>query len=103
MSKENKEKGKGWYEEKDPLLDKARRHHEVATKKEFEKHGFTGATTIVPAAKIEDEENIVSLRFNIEEKDITEFTEANEEYMERNDVVIETEAEGDSVIVSTAE
>lgn len=99
MSKENKEKGKGWWEKPDPLTNKAPIHKEVASRKEFEKQGFTGATAIVPSAKTEDEENIVSLHFNIEEKDISEFTKANEEYMEKNDIVIETEAEDNDITV----
>jgi hypothetical protein len=97
MSKESK--GKGWFEDKNPLTDKAPVHQEVARKKEFEKQGFTGATTIAPSMTVKDDENVVSLHFNIEEKDIPKFTEANKEYMEKNDVVIETETEGTKTTV----
>ncbi len=102
MKEENKEKGKGWHEKIDQMCigkdgePKARKHHEVALRKEFEKQGFTGATKISP------KEDIISVSFNVEKKDIPEFNKATEEFMEENDIEVETEAKGDKVNVKIA-
>ncbi len=94
ISRMNRERNKGWFEDKDPLTNKAPVHQEVAQKNEFEKHGFSGATKISP-----HKENIISIRFNVEKKDIPEFNKATEEFMEENDISVETEAKGDKVTV----
>ena len=96
----NRETNRGWYEDEDPLLGKAKRHHEVAVKKEFEKQGFTGATAIVPSkSKDKEDKNIISICFTFKEKDRDKFDEATEEFMNENDVEVETEAKGDKVTV----
>jgi hypothetical protein len=94
VSRMNREKNKGWFEDKDPLTNKAPIHHEVAVKKEFEKHGFSGATKISP-----QKENIISVSFNVEKKDLPEFNKATEKFMEENDISVETETKGDKVTV----
>ncbi len=91
---QSKDKNKGWYEDEDPLLGKAKRHHEVAMKKEFEKHGFTDATQISP-----HEDDIISVCFNVEKKDLPEFNKATKKFMEENDISVETEAKGDKITV----
>ncbi len=99
MKEETKEKGKGWHEKIDQMCigkdgePKARKHHEVALRKEFEKQGFTGATKISP------KEDIISVRFNVEKKDIPEFNKATKKFMQENNVEVETEAKGDKVTV----
>jgi hypothetical protein len=105
MSKENKEiKGKGWYEDKNPLTDKAPVHREVARKKEFEKQGFTGATAIVPHAELEyraDEINkdTVTLNFNVPEKEFPEFVKLSKEFTEQTGVDVRVESERDNAVV----
>ncbi len=93
-SRMNREKNKGWFEDKDPLTEKAPIHQEVARKKEFEKHGFTGATQISP-----HKEDIISVCLAIKEKDRSKFNEATGNFMKENDIVVETEAKGDKVTV----
>ncbi len=90
----NREKNKGWFEDKDPLTDKAPVHQEVAQKKEFEKNGFSGATKISP-----HKEDIISVRLAVNEKDRSKFNEATENFIKESDVVVETEAKGDKVTV----
>jgi hypothetical protein len=105
MSKENKEiKGKGWYEDPDPLLGKAKQHYEVSAKKEFEKQGFTGATAIVPHAELEDRadeinKDTVTLNFNVPEKDFPDFVKLSKEFTEQTGVDVRVESKDDSAVV----
>ncbi len=104
MSKENKEKGKGWFEDKNPLTDKAPIHQEVARKKEFEKQGFTGATTIAPHAELEDSadeinKDTVTLNFNVPEEEFEGFVTLSKEFTKKTGVDVRVESEGDNAVV----
>jgi hypothetical protein len=105
MSKESK--GKGWFEDKDPLTDKAPVHREVARKKEFDKQGFTGTTTIVPHAEPEDstdemDKETVTLNFNVPEKEFPEFVKLSKEFAEQTGVDVRVEPESDNAVVKIA-
>jgi hypothetical protein len=108
MSKENKEiKGKGWFEDKNPLTDKAPVHQEVARKKEFEKQGFTGSTAIVPHAELEDSadelnKDTVTLNFNVPEKEFPEFVNLSKEFTEEIGIDVRVESERDNAVVKIA-
>jgi hypothetical protein len=107
MSKENKEKGKGWFEDKDPLTDKAPVHQDVARKKEFEKQGFTGATAIVPHEELEERadeinKDMATLNFNVPEKEFPEFVKLSKEFTEQSGVDVRVESESDNAVVKIA-
>jgi hypothetical protein len=108
MSKENKEiKGKGWFEDKNPLTDKAPIHQKVSRKKEFEKQGFTGATAIVPHAELQDRsdeinKDTVTLNFNVPEEEFPEFVKLSKEFAEQTGVDVRVEPESDNAVVRIA-
>ena len=81
--KENKNQitnGSGWFEQKNPVTEKAPIHQKVSAKREFDKQGFTNS--IIAPNKGNDK--TVSLHFDIPEKDFGEFAEITLKFAKEN-------------------
>jgi len=93
----------GWFERKDSLLGIAKRHHDVAQKKEFSKEfGNQNKIAISPGKNMEYKGNdkTVSLHFDIPEKDFGEFAEITLRFTkENNDIKISIMNENNRTVV----
>lgn len=85
----------GWFEKPDFLLGKAKKHSQVAEKKEFQKEFGKQPTSIMPMEK-----GNVALHFEkISEKDYGTFCETSLKFANENGIKVNITNEGHSVVV----
>jgi hypothetical protein len=86
------DKKKGFNEDDDPLLGKARKHSIVAQKTRFNKENVSKISAIVPVL---DEKDIVTLRYEHSE----EFTKLAGQFEQDNEVRLAIRKEGEEIFV----